>query len=53
KGEYTAPLWPDGRLAPGSASWAQDASYRWLVVPSQRVRIGGGAAPAAPEKAAP
>jgi hypothetical protein len=39
KGEYSAPLAKDGRLGPGTASWASDAGYHWLVVPAQKVRV--------------
>jgi hypothetical protein len=39
KGEYSAPLSKEGRLGPGTATWAADAGYHWLVLPAQKVKV--------------
>lgn len=40
RGSYRARVRPDGRLAPGAASWFNSAAYSWGPLPAQHVRGG-------------
>lgn len=42
RGSYRARVLPDGTLAPGAASWFDNAAYSWTPLPAQAVRTGSG-----------
>lgn len=42
RGSYRARVRPDGSLAPGAASWFDNAAYSWTPLPTQSVRAGSG-----------